>query len=160
MSKETRMQQGFTLIELMIVIAIVGILAAIALPAYQDYVARSKMSEPLAALAEAKTTVAEYYAANAELLDEATFGVNTSDRSAYSEIYNGLDVTGGGSGPTIIYITADVDSGTWGGDGSSFYFSLSGSTNADGTMQWDCVPGDGASGDPVPTKYLPANCRS
>ena len=57
-------QQGFTLIELMIVIAIVGILAAIALPAYQDYTVRAKVSEGLVALAEAKTTIAEYYSAN------------------------------------------------------------------------------------------------
>jgi type IV pilus assembly protein PilA len=62
-----RVQQGFTLIELMIVVAIVGILAAIAIPAYQDYIIRSKMSEVEGAIAACKTSVAEYTATKRSL---------------------------------------------------------------------------------------------
>ncbi|HSD62131.1 MAG TPA: pilin [Burkholderiales bacterium] len=62
------LQKGFTLIELMIVVAIVGILAAVAIPAYQDYLKRSKVSEVAAALAACKTSYSEFVAARADVL--------------------------------------------------------------------------------------------
>jgi len=165
MNIQKKAQQGFTLIELMIVIAIVGILAAIALPAYQDYIIRSKLTEPLAAMAEAKTTVAEYVAANGEYPGSLTaFGINTSQRSQ-SKIIEDLDVKGAATAGDVVYIVAAVDACLWDGstcDGtatSEAYFSLSGSTNSDGTMTWECIPGDDGSGTAIKTKYLPANCR-
>jgi type IV pilus assembly protein PilA len=171
MNMQKQTQKGFTLIELMIVIAIVGILAAIALPAYQDYIVRSKMSEATAALAEGKTTIAEYYAANPEdwpaTGDEETFGLNTSVRDAdYLEYIDVVSETNG----AIIY--AVVPGSLWEGSGSATYasFVLSGVTNSDGTMTWKCKPGDDEVAAPatgggetatttVPRKYLPANCR-
>jgi type IV pilus assembly protein PilA len=169
MTIQKKAQQGFTLIELMIVIAIVGILAAIALPAYQDYIVRSKMSEPLAALAEAKTTVAEYVAANGKFPTASTaFGLNTSARSAQSATLEQIAVTTGLVAGDTVYIAAEVDACTWNGTDCAITaattmgsFSLSGSTNSDGTMTWQCIPGGGtASSEPeIETKYLPANCR-
>jgi type IV pilus assembly protein PilA len=172
MTIQKKAQQGFTLIELMIVIAIVGILAAIALPAYQDYIVRSKLSEPLAALAEAKTTVAEYVAANGGFPNDpagaTAFGINTSSRLTTSDITNELDIlpgTGLVEGSPV-YIVARVFTSVWDGstkaDGATLSFQLSGSINSDGTMSWTCLPGEvdaRGTDTAIPTKYLPANCR-
>jgi type IV pilus assembly protein PilA len=69
-----KVQQGFTLIELMIVVAIIGILAAVAIPAYQDYIARAQAAEPAELLAGLKTPIAEYYSTAGVCAAEANLG--------------------------------------------------------------------------------------
>ena len=153
MKAMTQAQKGFTLIELMIVIAIVGILAAIALPAYQDYVVRSKMSEPLAQLAEAKTTVTEYYSAIGVLPTIAQAGINTNPNK---DIIKSLNFTTNANGAILAAVMQpDVVPGDAGGVQS---FILSGTVNAtDRTIQWKCKQ---AASNAIDIKYLPANCRN
>ena len=155
MKNQRTSQQGFTLIELMIVIAIVGILAAIALPAYQDYTIRSKMSEPIAALAEAKTSIAEFYAGRGQLpTDAIAAGLNTSpDRPIVQSLAYG---TGSELGAVYAIVRAGVvDNST-----TTYSFAISPTTNgATRTITWVCKPAAGGSASAIDTKYLPSTCR-
>ncbi|MFO7551962.1 MAG: pilin [Haliea sp.] len=156
--KMQKVQQGFTLIELMIVIAIVGILAAIALPAYQDYTVRAKMSEPMAYLSEAKTTLSEFYATQGTFpADADQAGLNTSPDT---EIVASIKYADGTDGIVAVTLKDDIIPGL---TGTGIGFSLSPITvTGSRSVQWVC--GSSASEgtaitQTVPAKYLPSTCR-
>ena len=152
---KAQMQKGFTLIELMIVVAIIGILAAVALPAYQDYTNRAKMTEVLSFAASGKTAVAEYYQSEGELPtdNEAAGMAAAADiKSKYvksvtvadgviTTVIQGTGVTGLDTGTVIL--TPQNSSEEAIADGYS------------GPITWKCAPSA-----PTLNKYFPANCRT
>lgn len=142
MTMSRKVQQGFTLIELMIVVAIIGILAAIALPAYQDYTKRSHVSEGLTLAAGAKTAVSESYAAKGVVPDSNTEAGIAPEGSITGNAVTSVAIGSGGL-ITITYNTK-VESGKT---------VLLSPIFAAGGIQWKCKTGG------VNTKYLPSSCR-
>lgn len=138
-------QGGFTLIELMIVVAIIGILAAIAIPRYQDYTVRAKMSEVLNIASSYRTQIAEYRLSEGVFPNNAQAGITNEAVGNYisAVVYTGNASSG------LLTMTVDIDGQATGN------VAMLGSYASESVV-WDCgVP----STTPVDTKYLPATCR-
>lgn len=152
-------QKGFTLIELMIVIAIIGILAVIALPAYQDYTARAQISEAISLMEGQKSAVVEYYAdKGAWPTGNTQAGIATSIQGKYVE-----KVEVGGNGVITAEMKAtDVNKEIQGKTVSlTPHATTAGATpgaaaTANGSFTWTCAPGTTNGVDP---KFLPSSCR-
>ncbi|WP_416232082.1 MULTISPECIES: pilin [Acinetobacter] len=153
------MQKGFTLIELMIVVAIIGILAAIAIPAYQDYTIRSQASEGPALANGLKTTLAEFYA------DRGTWPANNAAVGISSAIV-GSYVSSIESANGVITVTYGNKANT--NKLATNTISIRPAVSPNGDISWVCAyaatPGGttvvGTATNTVEQKYLPAACRS
>ena len=161
-----RVQQGFTLIELMIVVAIIGILAAVALPAYQSYTIKAKVSEMLLAASQCRTTISEVYQSG-----------NSASPPGANKWGCEANADGSGTAPSkyvksvatdkdgVITVTASADSSL--GEAASKTIVLTPYVGSSALIQasiggtqvgeWKCGPGLGATG--VDKKYLPGSCK-
>ena len=151
---KAQMQKGFTLIDLMIVGAIIGILAAIALPAYQDYTARAKVSEVVLAASACRTTITEVVQSSSALPAENAWGCESA--SSTSNYVRSIATDGEG----VVTVTAQNISGAI--DGQTLTLIPSSSADAitapeaGGTIaRWIC----GGEGTTIPAKFLPGSCR-
>jgi len=154
-----RLQQGFTLIELMIVVAIIGILAAVALPAYQDYTVRAKMSEVILAMSACRTSITEVYQSGGSntpsanswgcesgIASKYVAGLTTTADGIVTGTIQGISAAVDGKKVTLAPLAPDAATvATWAVNSGS------------GLFGWRC--GSTTDGTDVNAKFLPGSCR-
>jgi type IV pilus assembly protein PilA len=133
-----RVQQGFTLIELMIVVAIIGILAAVALPAYSDYIKKTKVAEVMAAATQPKATIQEFFTVKGVLPDTTNVPTqNIKSQYVSGVTWDGTKVTA--TATNIAGVTGDI--------------VLTPSAGGNESLNWVCT-------STIDKKYLAASCKS
>jgi type IV pilus assembly protein PilA len=145
------MQKGFTLIELMIVVAIIAILAAIAIPAYQNYLIKAQVSEGMSLAGAAQTGVAEFFSNNGRLPASNVSAGVPSAKSITGKYVSQVEVTGKGLVEATFSKAAPQQANTK-IDGKILEFSP---VTSGGGIHWTCKSG----GTAVPPQYLPSSCR-
>ena len=135
-------QQGFTLIELMIVVAIIGILAAVAIPAYQDYVARSQVAEGVATAGAVKTSISEFYASQGGFPGTGLYDETTGGRYTASATHDDAGVI-----TVTLRNAAPVNNAVRG-----YTFTFTPGVAGGAITNWTCA----TTGD---AKYLPSGCQ-
>ncbi|GAB3475159.1 pilin [Azotobacter salinestris] len=178
---KAQLQKGFTLIELMIVVAIIGILAAVALPAYQDYTIRARVTEGVGLASSAKQLIGESATTAAELAATATsFNAQAGDAGATSKYVTSVQIDGTTGEITVTFNEANVGNipaastlvytpYVMGAAGTATQLAASFTGGVTGSIDWGCASAANAVSDgrgltaltlgSLPSQFAPSECR-